>query len=489
MEEGTNPRKESLTLSTPLSYLMSLTKTSAKEIAEQTGINVTLLSKFKNGQRKLQYHSRYPLLLADFFLQCRAEQSAHVVTDLLVRHDGALAGASYERLQETLTLGLCADMIEESLPAPAAPAVEVFRSVTELKGMLEQFTAQVLAAEPGKVCILHDFPDMESSTSFLEFSLPYLEQIRKHGCTIRIQDNCPAPKTYMSIFNWLEFYFSDRVQLFSDYEHRHLHRMTFVREDTCALVILSNDVGQKFFHASLFTDPKSTGAFRQMSVLAATSSTRIIEKIPFSSIMDFLHTLDRFLVSQPTTFLVNPVMMYKTMSLDILAQVLDENGIPEDRYKGAFETNRFTAYLRTKCPYKQIYDLTAMKRVAAMDSTVDEELSQVYGRPISVSRRLLHEHLKQLTRLNAPESYHLLFVPFERLHLLHSSISYVIQRDSLFLAWDASRSDHRIYSRDNSIVTASYNYMEEIWNSIPAEFTTPEWQAEQIQMLLDLSAD
>ena len=41
-------------MSTPLSYLMSLTKTSAKEIAEQTGINVTLLSKFKNGQRKVE---------------------------------------------------------------------------------------------------------------------------------------------------------------------------------------------------------------------------------------------------------------------------------------------------------------------------------------------------------------------------------------------------------------------------------------------------
>lgn len=263
--------------------------------------------------------------------------------------------------------------------------------------------------------------------------------------------------------------------------------MIFLLEDTCALVILSNDVGQKVFHSTLYTDRKSAQYFQRNADIAAETSTRVIEKIPFGDIMDFLHTLDRFLVSQPTTYLVNPVMMYKTMSVELVDQVLEENGIPASQRKAAFESNRFTAYLRTKCPYKQIYDLSAMTRVAAMDSTVDEELSAVYGRPISVSRRLLHEHLRFLTRLNAPEKYHLLFVPFENLHLLHSSISYVVQQNSLFLAWDASRSDHRIYSRDHSIVQASYNYMEEIWNSIPAAYTDPEWQAQQLRMLLELS--
>ncbi len=64
-------------MQTPLSYIMDLTKTSAREIADQTGINVTLLSKFKNNQRKLQYNSQYPLLLADFSFS--AEQNRAVM--------------------------------------------------------------------------------------------------------------------------------------------------------------------------------------------------------------------------------------------------------------------------------------------------------------------------------------------------------------------------------------------------------------------------
>jgi len=292
----------------------------------------------------------------------------------------------------------------------------------------------------------------------------------------------------MSIFNWMDFYFSDQVQFLTMPGHSHTYRTLFYMEGVCALLILAAEVGQKVFLGTLYSGSDGGEYFRNSLTVMAGNSSLGIEKIPFRSITDFLQTLDRFLIPQPTTYLVNPVMMYKTMSPDLLNQVLAENGIfPEQRE--AIQTNRFTAYLRTKCPYKQIYDLTAMKRIATLDSTVDEELSALYGQPVRVSRKQLHQHLKQLTQLNAPDSYHLLFVPFERLHLLHSSISYVIQQNSLFLAWDASRSAHRIYSRDPSIVTAAYNYMEEIWNSIPAEFTTPEWQAEQIRMLLDLSAE
>lgn len=469
---------------------MDVTKTSAREIADQTGINVTLLSKFKNDQRKLQYNSKYPTLLADFFLQCRAEQTAGVVRELLERRGRIAADASPGQEREALSLWLCSELEEEKKEETSAqPVVEVLRSVSELKDMLERFTQRVLAAAPGRVSVVHDFPDMELSTSLLEFSLPYLDRIRKHGNPIRILDNCPAPKTYMSVFNWMEFYFSDRVEIFADPAHSQLYRMTFLLEGECALFVLASAIGQTRFLCTLYDDPQSAAYFGHTANLAIPTADRVIEKIPFNSIMDFLHALDRFLTGKGTTFLINPVMMYKTMNLELLDRVLAENGVPETIWPASYESNRFTAYLRTKCPYKQLYDLTAMTRVATMDATVDEELSAVYGRPISVSRRHLHQHLQQLTRLNAPEKYHLLFVPFERLQLLHSSISYVIQQDSLFLAWDTSRSDHRIYSRDPSIANAAYHYMEEIWNSVPAEYTTPEWQREQLQMLLELSAD
>lgn len=476
-------------LQTPLSQIMEITRTTAKEVSDATGINVTLLSKFKNNQRKMQYRSKYPLLLADFFLQCRAEQTGYTVSKFLAQVDASMEGIGPEQLRERLALWLTTDSADESVDDREALSVGIFRAANDLGTMLERFTERVLAAPADRVSVIHDFPDMQVHTSFLEFSLPYLEKMKRHGCAIRIMDNCPAPKTYMTIFNWLEFYFSGQIHLFSDYTHPHLHRMIFLLEDNCALVVLANDVGQKIFHSTLYTDKDSARYFQRIADIAAETSIRVIEKIPFSNIMDFLHTLDRFLIPNSTTYLVNPVMMYKTMNLDILNQVLEENGIPEGERKAAFETNRFTAYLRTKCPYKQIYDLSAMTRIAAMESTVDEELSEVYGRPIKVSRRLLHEHLQFLCKLNSQEKYDLLFVPFETLHLLHSTISYVVQKDGLFLAWDASRSNQRIYSRDPSIVQASYNYMEEIWNSIPAAYTSSEWQTQQIGKLLELSGE
>lgn len=467
---------------------MERTKSSAREIADQTGINVTLLSKLKNGQRKLQYSSRYPTLLADFFLQSRAERSAHVVQDLLVRRDGLLDGAAPAQLREALALWLCSEAEEETRAPHSAPSVQVIRSVSELAPLLDAFTEQVLAAPVGKVSVVHDFPDLGQSASFPDFSLPWLERIRRRGYSIQILDNGNAPKTYMSIFNWMEFYFSDQVQFLSMPEHPHTYRTLFFMEGVCALLILADQVGQKLFLCTLYSGSEGTEYFLNSLNVVVGNSSRGIEKIPFRSIPDFLQTLDRFLTPQPTTYLINPVMMYKTMGIELLDRVLMENGISKEQ-REAFKTNRFTAYLRTKCPYKQIYDLSAMTRAATMESTVDEELSALYGRPITVSRKQLHEHLLQLIGLHQAERYQILFVPFETLRLMHGTISYVIQRDSLFLAWDASRSDSRIYSRDPAIVNASYNYMEEIWNSIPAEYTTPEWQREQLNKLLELTAD
>lgn len=147
-------------METPLSHIMEITKTSAKEITDHTGINVTLLSKFKNNQRKLQYRSRYPLLLADFFLQCRAEQNGHVVRDLLVKGDSALKDADFQQLREALALWLSSELADEAPARQVLPVVDVFQSTNDLKTVLEDFTRQVLAAPAGRIAVIHDFPTM-----------------------------------------------------------------------------------------------------------------------------------------------------------------------------------------------------------------------------------------------------------------------------------------------------------------------------------------
>ena len=275
-------------MNTPLAHLMSLTKSSAKEIAGQTGIDVTLLSKLKNGQRRLQYNSRYPALLADYFLQSRAEQSSHVVRDMLARRDGELTGAKREKLRDALALWLCSDLAEEA-PRPApAPAVQVIQKVPEVAPMLEKFAEMVLAAPLGEVIVVHDFPDLEMASSFLDFSRPWLERIHRKGNTIRILDCCGAPKTYMSIFNWLEFYFSDQVEFFANQEKSNLNRALFFMEDVGALLILSNEMGQKLYLCTLYSGKDGMEYFRNSVNMAMSHASRGIEKIPFNSIMDFL---------------------------------------------------------------------------------------------------------------------------------------------------------------------------------------------------------
>lgn len=476
-------------MQTPLSQLMDMTRTTAKQISDHTGINVTLLSKFKNAQRPLNYKSKYPALLADYFLNNETEQVTNTIHKFLISRDHTLTDASDQRFKDALCLWLTTDTEAEQLPFyDTSDVTSVFHDVNGLREPLEHFTEYVLSRDPSSLIVIHDFPDGGTFySSLLDTSLPFLTKMREHGCNIRILDTCRTPKTYMSIHNWMDSYFSDQIRLYTDNRTSGMQRMAFILENELAMIVLGSAAGEKAFLSTFYKSDANIQFFQNSAKSVLMNTTTLIEKIPFANIMEFLQVLDNALTNRGTTFLVNPIMMYKTMNLNILGQVLSENNIPESDHNRAIETNRFTAYLRTKCPYKQIYNLDAMLEIAALDYYVDEEVSELYGKPIKVSKKHLHDHIKFLTQLQAPD-YQILFVPFKNMHLLHSSVSYVVQDDGIFLAWDASRSQHRIYSRDTSVVSASYNYMEEIWNSIPAEYTTQEWQNKQIQRLLDLTS-
>ena len=476
-------------MQTPLAQLMELTRITAKQISDNTGINVTLLSKFKNNQRELNYASKYPSMLAEFFLQNDIERATQAVHRFLTAKDASLAEAPFSKYKEALCLWLTNNEPKDKFINSSAPAAGVFYDVNGLQKYLQTFTEQVLAETPGEITVIHDFPDEETFyTSLLEVSLPYLSQMRAHGCSIRISDSCKMPKTYMTIHNWMDSYFSDQIHLYRKLNPAGLKRMVFLLDKRYALVILGLEGSETTFLSTFYRNDDTVAFFQKSASASFVNTSSIIEKVPFRSIMEFLQILDRALTNRGNTYLVNPVMMYKTMNKEILSGVLNDNGIPAEKHHFAFETNRFTAYLRTKCPYKQIYNLDAMIELANQDEFIDEELSALYGRDMKVSKKHLHDHIRFLTQLNSSD-YQILFIPFKNMHLLPSSVSYVVQDDGIFLAWDASRSESRIYSRDTSVMRAAYDYMEEIWNSIPYEFTTPEWQKEQIQNLLNLTSE
>lgn len=474
-------------MQTPLSQLMDMTKITAKQISNHTGINVTLLSKFKNRQRPLNYASRYPGLLAEYFLTNDREKDTQTVHRFLVSRNRSLADAPLHDLKKALAVWLSGQDEDEHTGTGDAVS-SVFSDINDLKKSLALFTERVLSQEPGIIRVIHDFPDGETFyNSLLNVSLPFLTQMRSHGCSISVLDTCRMPKTYMTIHNWMDSYFSEQIRMYTADSLPGLRRMVFLSENGFALVVLGSGAGERAFLSTFYSSEETVEFFRKSAESSIVGASNMIERIPFSNIVEFLQVLDSALTNRGTTFLVNPVMMYKTMNLEILEKVLLENGIAEEDHPKSFETNRFTAYLRTKCPYRQIYNLDAMMEAASQEYYIDDELSALYGRPVRVSRQRLHEHIKFLTRLQAPD-YQILFVPFKNMYLLHHTVSYVVQDDGIFLAWDNSRSQHRIYSRDTTVMHAAYNYMEEIWNSIPAELTAPEWQKEQIQKLLDLTS-
>lgn len=481
-------------MQTRLAYLMKKMEVTARELSAGTGVDVSMLSKLKNGHRKLTLRSKYPTLFYDFFINCEVEKQRNFLRELLFSYNPHVNPDSHSQMAKTFALWLTSE--DDSLgflPKTASittQKVEIYNSPQKLVEGMKALCEHALRLTPGKNLYFVDYTEDVTPQNFplIESCLPEIERLSDYGHNVSILDGrANKVKAFVSVFNWFNSYLANNTEVSMNNSKRDMRIAYAVVEGECAYLALGNDRDIERVQGVLFYDKSSVDFFVAQAKSDLASGRKMLRKIPATDIRGMLKVLDNYLRPKQMTYLVNPTMMYKTMDITTLEDILRNNDVTGKAKDLCIYHNRVTAeVLRPRCPYKQIYDLDAMMKQASKEYTIDEEMSLTCGKPIRVTKNQLYEHLKFLSSINDPEMYQVLFVPFERLHVLRTNIHFVVQDNSVVLAWDVLQSENRMYSNEVPVIEGFSRYAEEVWRAIPDMCADPYWQKKQVAAMMEM---
>ncbi len=486
-----------------LGYLMKMLDISGKELSQALKIDTTTISKWRNDQRRLTYHSRYTRDLARYFLKKDAESQAAPgrIAGFLKNYIPGLNCDSENQMVDALSLWLtqisaappdeanrnAARPIRNGYTAPAA----IYTGAAGVEEAIARFLEYTLTFPPGREVLFADYRDIDFAAERVDAGRMARLFIgaAQHGHTVRIID-CATDifRPYLAVYRWLPMYLSENVEVWrhQDFTRREVRMSTFVLPGEMILNCYAIDSLPGAHHSMLFQD-RQTVDFMEASVRGILSnSKKMIETVESADVLSMLRVLDENLKSMQLTFMLNPVPTFRNMPPDLLREILRENAVDGETARVCLEANRQTRAIRDRCRYLQIYDLDALEARVLADTIVDYDLSAICREQIVVSKACFKKHLEFLLGIRNTENYSMVLASFRELDLIAPTVSIIAQDDSLVVAWDAGRYPRRMYCRDLVMVNGFYAYLEQTWKSIPPICKSDAWREKQFRRMIQM---
>lgn len=486
-----------------LGYLMKRLELTGKEMSEELSVDTTTISKWKNGQRLLSYRSKYTRMIAEYLLNCELEAKRSVVRDILSLYMPSLNAGNEEQVTDALSLWLTDySEPEENAAKPRAEIgvvsgydtnVSMFTGINGIEQALESFWKSTLKYAPEQDLIIVDFGDIDyeacGCSNIMKKSVQLLTDAIKYGHRIKIVDGAADVFTpYLTIFRWMSVYLSENVEVFyrQARDNRDNRYSINLLPGSLALYTMGLEAPFSAHHSILFRDEESVRFLESSAQNTLMKSQKMIETVRIENILDMLAVLDEHLMSKQLTYMLNPTPTFRSMPPELLKKVLEENEVSPDILEICLEANKQTREIRERCDYRQIYNLDAMERDVKLSYCVDYDLSAICSKEIRISRENLLAHMQHLRDTPNTESFTITLMQYDSLTVLPTNISMIVQDDRLVVAWDAKHYKCRMYSRALHLIGGFYNYMEEVWASIPSICKTDQWTEKQFNKLIGM---
>lgn len=486
-----------------LGYLMKRLEVSGKELSNQLSIDMTTISKWKNNQRKLTYKSENTRKIADYLISNEPKNKTGEIARLLTAYLPGLNTESEQQLADALCLWLSDndEPIFERLRTPSAAdasqetymaQVKMFTGRNGVSEAITEFLTYALQVPPDREILMTDFRDMDFEQDDAEnvqrFMKLFIDAARC-GHTVKIID-CATDvyRSYKAVLRWLPMYLSENVEIwrYPEYFDRETRTTTFVMPGEIALntaAVLSEPVVK---HGMLYADKPTVDFFTQSARSALNKSKRMIETVDTSDTLHMLNILDENLKSRQLTYMLNPMPTFRNMSENLLRRVLQANDVDEETTRICMETSARTRAIRNRCQYRQIYDLDKIEACVKEGAMPDYDLSAICKKDIRIGREHLRDYLQYLKGIGNTEDYSITLAPFSQLELLSADVSFIVQDDSLVVAWDAKRFSRRMHCRELVLVSGFYKYMDSMWKVIPPLCKSEEWRDKQFNRMIDM---
>lgn len=487
-----------------LGYLMKRLEVTGKELSTQLSIDMTTISKWKNNQRKLTYKSESTRKIADYLMKNEPRNKQGEIAKLLAAYLPGLNTDSEQQTVDALCLWLSDNdepVFEQLRPQlqkndaqtdAYMAQVKMFTGRNGVSEAIAEFLTYALQVPPDREILMTDFRDMDFEQDDAENVHKFMKlfiDAAQYGHTIRIID-CATDvyRSYKAVLRWLPLYLSENVEIwrYPEYFDRETRTTTFVMPGEIALntaAVLSEPVVK---HGMLYADKPTVDFMSQSARSALEKSKRMIETVDTSDTLHMLNILDENLKSRQLTYMLNPMPTYRNMNEALLRRVLKDNDVDDETTRICMETSERTRAIRARCQYRQIYDLDKIEACVNGGAMPDYDLSAICKKPVQIGREHLKAYLQYLKSISNTDGYSITLTPFSQLELLSADVSFIVQDDSLVVAWDAQQFSRRMHCRELVLVSGFYRYMEDMWKVIPPLCKSEEWRNKQFDRMIGM---
>ena len=276
--------------------------------------------------------------------------------------------------------------------------------------------------------------EQSENSKQLEYITKQMISLGQSGKRVNIIDKVTdSYKPYDIINRWLNLYLTDNIEVYYIEEYNNVLKADslYVLPGKAAVIGMSTDKKTADNLYLYFDDPKSTAFYTAKMKTIMSRAKKLIYKIEVRDSMGMVELLDEYLRVNQTTYMLNPRPTFRNMPVDLLREILEDNGVSKELIQHCININRKRHEIRMRCKYRQIYDITAIEEALNQDFIIEYELSQIAGREIRITRKQFLKQLSYILQFIANHMYTLALVSLEDVGFSMKNTSVIVQENSI----------------------------------------------------------
>jgi hypothetical protein len=465
---------------------MDILDVTGKELALEIGVDTTVISRIKSGERKLSLRSKYTAPIVTYLLSDELADRRLILEEHLRAAGFDIEGMSYDDAVLTLSRYITQDEVESARNMQIGPFLG-----NEGYGLClsEFWKIPLKTAGPHKITVI-DLGDIiwsEVEEQFIEESLDNIKASLARGDKITIVDLVSKDyRTYETLFRWMPIYLNEALDSrYITSSDAKVYNMSF--HTVKGKVALTGFRGNNTSNiTSLYTDKDVVDVYANVAKSYVDRSQTLMYRTSLKNPLEMIRLMEEYIRTEPLTYMINSIPSFLNTPEDLLIDILQSNGAGQETIDLCVDARQRRVHVRERCNYRQLYDMKTMFAAVKQARVREDELSRILGKDVYLTKEQFKKQLRYIKERGVKNNhYHLVLASFDDIHLSIRDSSSVVQDDAIAITWNAELYSTRIHCTELTFVGGFFSYLDSIWDGISPIRKDEAWMEKQLDLLLE----
>ncbi len=291
----------------------------------------------------------------------------------------------------------------------------------------------------------------------------------------------------MSMLTWVPMHITGRTTAYfiPKYKDEQLVYTYFLVKDQLALYNWTTRQSAREMNTYISHEPQVVKDVEVMLQCQFDESTRIFEQFSYETKDEYINTLIAALEKDNNEYHWNLSFPVFHLTENLLRAVLKENGLASEEFEQYFEKLSIIGELSTKSTHCFIIDLERIKRQLQREYIVHNDLSFLSGREIRIEHNVFMQLLEEALQIILKnDKLKLCIASTDLLQRLGDTEIIAKENYNIHFSNTQFEKPKVLITKELTVVTALYQYFEELWNSTPYICKNKEYVVKQLKKLI-----